>query len=223
MPSEQPENTATPPTPAPRSAGYLQGKLLLAMPGMADPRFHRAVIFMCAHDAKGAMGLMLNHKVPNLTLGILLRQMELLPTVSKEVPKDAQPTDLIRAPVSPEREAMSVLNGGPVETGRGFILHSADFARPDTIKVTPEFSITGTIDALQAVAAGQGPRVMAFVLGYAGWGAGQLERELQENAWLVAEATIPLLFDIAIDEKWAHAVNSLGINPAMLSMDAGHA
>jgi putative transcriptional regulator len=188
-------------TPEQKDA-YLTGRLLLAMPQMGDPRFHRAVIFMCAHDENGAMGLVLNNVMPGLDLSELLGQLNI----------DRQPA----TPAAP------VMNGGPVESARGFVLHSTDFTQPETVRVGPELGVTGTIEALRAIAAGDGPQKMLFMLGYAGWGAGQLDRELQQNAWLVTDADAEIIFGDA-ERKWDRAVRKIGIDPAMLSGDAGHA
>jgi putative transcriptional regulator len=189
---------------AKNSGAYLTGKILLAMPGMGDPRFHRAVIFLCAHDAQGAMGLVINNPLPGLDLRQLLQQMAI-------------------AVVDRNSLAAPVMGGGPVETARGFILHSTEFSQADTVKVTDHFNVTGTIDGLRAIAEGRGPERLLFMLGYAGWDAGQLDREIQENVWLVAEAAPDMVFSGTADEKWDRAVKSLGIDPAMLSAEAGRA
>jgi putative transcriptional regulator len=188
---------------------YLAGRILLAMPAMGDPRFHRAVIFICAHDANGAMGLVINHRLPGLELSQLLQQMKI------KAEDDA--------PGKPLADSLPVMSGGPVESARGFILHSPDFAQADTIKVNDDFSVTGTVDALRAVAGGNGPQRMLFILGYAGWTAGQLDQEIQDNAWLVADADPDVVFGAPPDEKWDRTIKMLGINPAMLSGDAGRA
>lgn len=186
---------------------YLAGRLLLAMPGMGDPRFSKAVIYVCAHDENGAMGLVINHTLPGIDLSQLLSQLNI--TVAEHVSNRAAKTP--------------VLSGGPVETARGFVLHSNDFQQSDTICVDENFSVTGTIDALEAIATGRGPEEMLFILGYAGWSAGQLDSEIQENAWLVADPDHELIFSLMPDEKWEQAVQKLGVDPAMLSSAAGHA
>ncbi len=183
---------------------YLTGRLLLAMPAMGDPRFHKAVIYLCAHDENGAMGLVINHTLPGVDLSQLLAQLNIKPEESK----------------APDTVVMS---GGPVETARGFVLHSNDFGQADTIKIDDDFSVTGTIDALKAIAGGSGPDKMLFILGYAGWGSGQLDQEIQENAWLVADPDPELIFKAAPEEKWVKAIKKLGVDPAMLSGDAGRA
>ena len=190
-----------------KKENYLAGRLLLAMPQMGDPRFYKAVIFMCAHDENGAMGLVVNHTLPGLDLRQLLQQMKI---------------DLGDNPVSPAA-THPVMSGGPVEAARGFILHSSDFKQPDTVKVCEGFAVTGTIDALKTIATGAGPDKMLFLLGYAGWGAGQLDQEIQQNAWLVIEPDHDLIFGPGTDEKWDRAVRKLGVDPAMLSGTAGRA
>ena len=186
---------------------YLTGRLLVAMPALGDPRFQKSVIFMCAHDEGGAMGLVVNHAVPGLDLSQILAQMKID----------------FESSARKKSGKLPVMSGGPVETARGFILHTSEFSHSDTVHVNETFGVTGTIDVLRAIASGQGPEKMLFMLGYAGWGAGQLDRELQDNAWLVAEADPELLFATGPQEKWDLAVRKLGINPAMLSGDAGHA
>ncbi|MCB9990014.1 MAG: YqgE/AlgH family protein [Rhodospirillales bacterium] len=192
-------------SPSEKNTSYLTGRLLLAMPAMGDPRFHKAVIYMCAHDANGAMGLVINHTLPGVDLGQLLEQLNIHP---EEIKGDV---------------SKPVMSGGPVETARGFVLHSNDFAQDDTIKIDEAFSVTGTIDALRAIASGTGPEKMLFILGYAGWGAGQLDQELQDNAWLVTDPDPDLIFGASAEEKWVKAVQTLGIDPGMLSGEAGNA
>jgi len=183
---------------------YLTGRLLLAMPAMGDPRFHKAVIYVCAHDANGAMGLVINHALPGVDFRQLLEQLNIAP-------------DGETVPTTP------VMSGGPVETARGFILHSSDFKQSDTIRIDPAFSVTGTVDALKSIVGGTGPEKMLFILGYAGWSAGQLDQELQQNAWLVTNSDPDLVFSVAPDEKWDRAVKTMGIDPSKLSREAGRA
>ncbi len=175
------------------------------MPAMGDPRFHKAVIYVCAHDENGAMGLVINHTLPGVDLSQLLEQLNIQPDG-----KDGT-------------TGTPVMSGGPVETARGFVLHSKDFEQDDTIKIDNDFSVTGTIDALKAIANGQGPQQMLFILGYAGWSPGQLDQEIQQNAWLVADPDPELIFTATADEKWVRAVQKLGIDPGMLSGEAGSA
>ena len=181
----------------------LTGKLLLAMPAMGDTRFQKAVIFMCAHDENGAMGIVVNHPMQGVDAKELFSQLDI-------------DTDQVN-------ENIVVMSGGPVEKARGFILHSNDFKQEDTIEIDSSFSVTGTVDALKAVATGDGPEKMIFALGYAGWSAGQLDDEMQQNAWLIVDPDQDLIFGSAPDDLWAMAVKKLGIDPGMLSMSAGRA
>lgn len=186
-----------------KKEGYLTGKLLIAMPQLGDTRFHKAVIFICAHDENGAMGLVVNHILPGLELPSLLDQLAIDGTVHK--------TD------------MPVMSGGPVETARGFILHEGRFEQIDSLEIEGNIYVTGTIDALKAVARGEGPPNMLFILGYAGWTAGQLDHELQDNAWLVTDADPAVIFGGDPEERWGRAVRKIGIDPSMLSANVGRA
>lgn len=185
--------------------GFLAGKLLLAMPGLDDQRFHRAVIFMCAHDEKGAMGLVVNHEHGEAEFPDLLEQLDL----SGEIAAKAR--------------IMRVMKGGPVDPERGFLLHSPEFTRKETIAVGEGYAITGTVEALKDLAGGNGPERALFVLGYAGWGPGQLEQEIRSNAWLVAEPSPAVVFGADSESKWDMAVTGLGVHPAMLSGEGGRA
>ena len=186
---------------------YLTGKLLLAMPGMKDPRFHNAVIYMCSHDEQGAMGLVINHVVPGMGFKDIL----------KELPLESE------IEIDPAALSIPIMLGGPVDAGRGFLLHSGDFSDAQTIVVDKNFSVTATLDAIRAVAAGEGPDKKLFILGYAGWSAGQLDEEIQGNSWLVADSDPALIFNAPNGEKWQKAVSGLGFDPAMLSSNAGRA
>lgn len=183
---------------------YLTGKLLLATPVMGDPRFHKAVIFVVSHSAEGAMGLIINFPLMNLTVDDLLQQTGV---VVKE----------------PKVHEMETLSGGPLESGRGFLLHTSDFAQQDTTQINAHFSLSGTLDALKAVAEGTGPKEYLFILGYAGWAPGQLEQELRENAWLVGEADHNILFNTPLEERWDRAYSRLGVDPSLLSDQVGRA
>jgi putative transcriptional regulator len=197
--------------PSDRSCGYLDGQFLLAMPGMADQRFARSVVYICAHSSEGAMGLIINQPARKITFPDLLQQLELL-----------EPEELIRLPDPAEK--MQVLKGGPVETGRGFVLHSSDFFIDNsTLTIDEAVSLTATVDILCAIARGHGPQQAVLALGYAGWSPGQLEEEIQQNGWLNVPADPSLLFDRDVDSKWGRAIRLLGIDPAMLSGEAGHA
>lgn len=184
----------------------LKGHLLIAMPRMGDPRFHHAVIFICVHDEKGAMGIGINQKLASPDFPALLAQLGI--TTDKPLP---------------ERFVdMPVLAGGPVEGVRGFLLHSSDFRQKDTIVIDDNFGISGTIDSLRA-ALSIPPSQMLFTLGYAGWGAGQLEQELADNAWMTVPATHELVFNTAPDDMWQKSFAALGVNPAMISGLSGTA
>lgn len=181
----------------------LVGQLLIAMPGMSDPRFARTVIYMCAHSDEGAMGLVVNRAIEQISLAELLQQLEI----------DASAVD----------ERVLVNFGGPVETGRGFVLHSPDYMREGTLVVTSSVALTATIDILKAIAAGSGPRRHLLMLGYAGWGPGQLDSEILANGWLHVDADEELVFGADLDQKWDKAMAKLGVNPMLLSDAAGHA
>ncbi len=190
------------PRPMPTETS-LVGQLLVAMPGMSDPRFARTVIYMCAHSAEGAMGLVVNRALEQISLAELLQQLEI----------DATAVD----------DKVAVNFGGPVETGRGFVLHSPDYMREGTLVVTEGVSLTATVDILKAIASGSGPRRHLLALGYAGWGPGQLDSEILANGWLHVDADEELVFGAALDQKWDRAMAKLGINPMLLSDAAGHA
>lgn len=184
-------------------AGFLEGKLLLAMPGMTDPRFERSVIYICSHSHEGAMGLVINHPIPNLTFENLLQQLDI--------------EDDGLAPQIP------VHAGGPMDTGRGFVLHSPDFVEDTSVKLCSDVALTATVDILKALAGQGGPKQRMVILGYAGWGPGQLEDEISQNAWLSTDPTGDVLFETRDDQKWPRAMASLGVDIAMLSSEAGHA
>jgi putative transcriptional regulator len=197
--------------PSDPSSSYLDGQFLLAMPGMADQRFARSVVYICAHSSEGAMGLIINQPARKITFPDLLEQLELF-----------KPDELIRLPDPAEN--MQVLKGGPVETGRGFVLHSSDFFIDNsTLTIDDAVSLTATVDILRAIARGEGPQQAVLALGYAGWSPGQLESEIQQNGWLNVPADPSLLFDRDVESKWGRAIRMLGIDPAMLSGQAGHA
>ncbi len=184
-------------------AGYMTGQLLIAMPQMEDARFARTLIYICAHTAEGAMGLVVNRAVDNVTFPDLLRQLNI--TSSTSSPQDP------------------ILFGGPVETGRGFVLHSADYVRDATLLVDRDVGLTATLDILKDIASGQGPRRCLLMLGYAGWGPGQLDAEIQANGWLNTPADESLIFGHDLDTKWDKALAKLGVDLSTLSVEAGHA
>lgn len=182
----------------------LEGRLLIAMPTMQDPRFERSVIFMCAHSEDGgAMGLIVNKPLPNLSFSELAQQLEI------ETDEDLPP--------------ITMHFGGPVETGRGFVLHSPDYGREATVRLVDGISLTATVDILRAMASGEGPERSILALGYAGWAPGQLENEIQRNDWLYCDAKSEIVFERPLDEKWAAAVREIGFDPSLLSMQAGRA
>lgn len=187
-----------------RNDGYLSGKLLVAMPTMRDPRFERTVIYLCAHNEEGAMGLVVNRLIDSITFPQLLDQLSIV-----------RPASTI--------EDILVHFGGPVEAGRGFVLHSADYANDSTLVVDDQVAVTATIDILRNIALGRGPRRSMLALGYAGWAAGQLETEIRANGWLHVEADDELVFGLDQDIKWEAAFAKIGIDREMLSVDAGHA
>ncbi len=190
---------------------FLDGQLLVAMPGMADTRFERAVIYLCAHSADGAMGIIVNQPAQKVTFPELLVQLDVIAE-----------DEAIRLPNA--IGAVPVIKGGPVETGRGFVLHSADYhTESSTLAIDGGISLTATIDILRAIAKGRGPDRAILALGYAGWGAGQLEAELQGNGWLNCPADQGIVFDDALDTKYFRALRKIGVDPLMLSSEAGHA
>ncbi len=183
--------------------GFLEGKFLIALPGMGDPRFERSVILMCAHSAKGAMGLIVNKPVEGMTFSYLMEKLGIAVTAN--------------------RLDTPVLFGGPVETERGLIVHSSEYGSSNSTRVTSEISITGTRDVLAAIAAGHGPLRAAFALGHAGWGPGQIEEEIRGNSWVHCDFDTAILFDLEQDAKWTAALKKLGIDLSGLSAEGGRA
>jgi putative transcriptional regulator len=191
--------------------GYLDGQMLIAMPTMRDERFARSLIYMCAHSSEGAMGIVVNHAAGNIKFPDLLVQLDVIPA-----------KDLIQLPR--KAGAVKVLKGGPVETGRGFVLHSADFfIEGSTLPIENGICLTATLDILKAIAHGEGPQSAVLALGYAGWAPGQLENEITENGWLNCEADSELIFGTDIESKYEKAMRKLGIDLGKLSSEAGHA
>jgi putative transcriptional regulator len=191
--------------------GYLDGQMLIAMPTMRDERFARSLIYVCAHSSEGAMGIVVNQPAPNIRFSELLVQLEVIPAA-----------ELIQLP--PRASVIKVLKGGPVETGRGFVLHSADFSiENSTLPIDDGICLTATLDILKAIARGKGPQSAVLALGYAGWAPGQLESEIQENGWLHCSADPELIFGSDIDGKYSKALRKIGIDPGKLSSEAGHA
>lgn len=190
--------------PSDASALDLTGKILIAMPGMSDPRFEHSIVFMCAHSGEGAMGLIINKPAPEVALRDVLDQLDITPD-----------DEIARQPVH---------FGGPVEMARGFVLHSEDYtSRLQTLSVGDAFGMSATVDILEDIATGQGPREALVMLGYSGWGPGQLEGEISQNGWLTCEATPELVFGTQDCEKWQVALAQLGVDPLGLSATAGRA
>jgi putative transcriptional regulator len=191
--------------------GYLDGQMLIAMPSMRDERFARTLIYVCAHSSEGAMGIVVNQSAGNINFPDLLVQLEVIPAA-----------DLIQLPT--RAGTVKVLKGGPVETGRGFVLHSSDFfIENSTLPIDEGICLTATLDILKAIARGDGPNSAVLALGYAGWAPGQLETEIQENGWLHCTADAELIFGSDIDAKYEKALHKIGIHIGKLSTEAGHA
>jgi putative transcriptional regulator len=191
--------------------GRLGGQLLVAMPGMPDARFRRSVIYMCGHSEAGAMGIVINQRASRMTFRDLLVQLDII--------------EVDQAIRLPRRVSHAhVLKGGPVETSRGFVLHSAEFQIAEaTQPVGSGVAMTATLDILRAMAKEEGPSSAVLALGYSGWAAGQLEREIAENGWLHCAADESIVFDEDIETKYDRALRKIGIDPAMLSNAAGRA
>ena len=179
---------------------FLTGQLLLAMPGMGDPRFDRAVIAICAHDHDGALGVGIGKLRLGMRLRGLLTQLDIDPGVAPDAP---------------------VHHGGPVEPGRGFVLHSDDWRGQDTLMVDGLAALTSTIDVLKAIAEGRGPRRWLVSLGYAGWGAGQLDGEMTRHGWFAAPSSEAIVYDTEVDQRWAKTFMDSGIDPRLLTPQAG--
>ena len=191
--------------------GYLDGQMLIAMPAMRDERFARSLIYVCAHSSEGAMGIVVNQPAENIKFPDLLVQLDVIPAA-----------ELIQLP----RKAgtVKVLKGGPVETGRGFVLHSSDFfIEHSTLPIDNGICLTATLDILKAIAHGNGPQSAVLALGYAGWAPGQLENEITENGWLNCDADSDLIFGANVEGKYEQAMRKLGVDLGKLSSEAGHA
>lgn len=189
----------------------LEGQLLIAMPTMTDRRFQRSVIYMCAHSSEGAMGLIINQRANHITAPDLLERLG----ISSRDPDDEINSEIFSLPIQV---------GGPVETGRGFVLHSSDyFSEDSTLSIEEDVCLTATIDILKAIAQGQGPARALLALGYAGWSPGQLETEIQANGWLHCPADPDLIFDEDLENKYSRALAKIGIDLSHLVNDAGHA
>lgn len=187
----------------PTRPGFLTGQLLVAMPELTDPRFAQSVIYLCAHTPEGAMGLVVNHPIEQPSFEELLRQLDISP--------------------APPARRIDLCAGGPVENGRGFVLHTTDWTADDSLVVDERIALTASLDVLKSIAGGHGPEHGLLALGYAGWGPGQLDQEIQENAWLPLPAPVELVFDAGHATKWRRALATLHIDPVNLSGTAGHA
>lgn len=192
-----------------RERGFLDGQFLIAMPGMFDTNFARTVIFICAHSDDGAMGFILN-RPQQLTFPDVLMHLDIL-----------DEDEAIRLPAM--TRDFQIQAGGPVETGRGFVLHSDDYLSDSSIPVSDDICLTATLDIVRAISRGEGPHRATMMLGYAGWGPGQLETEITQNGWLTCPARDELIFDKALGDKYDRALALMGVSPAMLSIEAGHA
>lgn len=190
-------------TVAGTNAGYLTGQILIAMPAMTDPRFTKSVIYICVHNEEGAMGLVVNKTIDSLAFPELLKQLD----IGVHGIIDDRP----------------IYHGGPLDTGRGFILHSLDYQQDSTINITEGLGLTVTIDVLSDIAENRGPAQSLLALGYAGWGPNQLDDEIQQNAWLQSSADRELIFNLQNDKKWECAISSIGIDLSLLSAEMGHA
>jgi putative transcriptional regulator len=182
----------------------LAGKMLIAMPSMGDPRFAQSVIYMCAHGEDGGMGLIVNKPQPEINFSHLLDQL-----------------NIRRAPKARD---IRVHIGGPVDLGRGFVLHTGDYhSETGTLRVDSQIGMTATMEVLEDLAQGEGPKASMLALGYAGWGPGQLEREISQNGWLTCDARDDIVFGRANEHKWTGALKILGVDPLLLSETAGRA
>jgi putative transcriptional regulator len=191
--------------------GYLDGQMLIATPSMQDGRFARSVIYMCAHSSEGAMGIVVNQPAAHISFPELLVKLEVIPK--------AELIDL-----RSRAGGVKVLKGGPVDTERGFVLHSADFfIENSTLPIDEGICLTATVDILKAIARGDGPESAVLALGYAGWAPGQLENELQHNGWLHCPADVDLIFGLDVEAKYDRALNKIGVRPGMYSSEVGHA
>jgi putative transcriptional regulator len=191
--------------------GFLDGQMLIAMPSMRDERFARTLIYMCAHSAEGAMGIVVNQPAGDISFPDLLVKLDVIPAAERiQLPRRAG--------------NIKVLKGGPVETQRGFVLHTADFfIENSTLPIDEGICLTATLDILKAIARDEGPASAILALGYAGWAPGQLESEIQLNGWLHCPADTDLLFGADIGSKYERAIGKLGFDIGMLSSEAGHA
>lgn len=183
--------------------GYLTGKLLVANPFLQDSSFVHSVVYVCGHDAHGAIGLAINKPITDLTAKGLFTQLGI-----------ESPFDL---------SDIGIHYGGPAEMNRGFVLHTVDYKTDTTIIINEYFAITSTLEILRAIAQKRGPESFCICLGYIGWTAGQLDQEIQENDWLVVDASRELVFDPFLETKWRSSFATIGVDPSILSFEIGHA
>lgn len=181
----------------------LSGQILIAMPGMEDPRFAKSLVYLCTHEEEGAMGLVVNRVLENLTFPDLLEQLNIA--------------------VPPASQEIQLHFGGPVESGRGFVLHSVDYLQDSSLVIDDAIALTATVDMVRAIAEGRGPDRCILALGYAGWAPGQLDGEIKANGWLSCDADPDLIFGDGEDNKWERALNKIGVDLTLLSSDVGHA
>jgi putative transcriptional regulator len=182
---------------------FLTGKFLVAMPGMQDPRFEDTILYVCGHDATGAMGLVVNKLIDSISFRSLLDQLDI--EIEGQIP------------------IVPVHFGGPIEMGRGFVLHTTDYKNDSSVKITDDVTLTATIDILKDIARNKGPKYYLMALGYTGWSPGQLEAEIKKNGWLEIDGDVEILFKVPMESKRSKALVKLGIDPAMLSDVSGHA
>lgn len=183
--------------------GYLEGQLLIATPLITGSCFYRSVIYVCVHNEEGAMGLVINHLIQNVTIRDILKQLNIEPLrLKQDIP---------------------VHFGGPVDPARGFVLHTDDYSRSETVIMGESIALTSNIEVLRDIAVGQGPSESLLALGYAGWNQGQLEEEIESNSWISVPATKELIFNVNNPEKWAKSAESAGIDLLKLSTTVGHA
>lgn len=186
-----------------RDENGLTGQLLVAMPQMSDPRFERSVVYLCAHSPDGAMGLVVNRILDSISFGSLLEQLDV--------------------ETGSHRSNMPVHFGGPVESSRGFVLHTTDYVQDSTLVIDEQIALTATIDMLKAIASGEGPEQCVLALGYAGWAPGQLDAEIQANGWLLVPSDLELVFGDDNGTKWERSLAKIGVDLTLLSSEAGHA
>lgn len=181
----------------------LEGRFLIAMPGIGDERFHRSVILVCAHSGQGAMGLVVNQRSDAISFDQLLEQLDIEPNESTS--------------------STPIRIGGPVESGRGFVLHSSDYEGDNALDIDGKFMLTATVDILRDIVDGKGPKDRIIALGYTGWAPGQLEQEIQQNGWLSCDSVPEIVFGDTDDDKWVAALSEMGISPEVLSAAGGTA